>query len=149
MDNKIHVGYYNLQDKKVFTKHFSYARWYENIEVEPQQIPVYGEFKYHECSPEDKGKKLKDFPGITFSVEGTIVGSDFTSCFCGNPIGKGKIDEEVGKKSRYHQQAYCHAVASNILEGKGNIELLPEFEARRIDFIYDGKPNHTYGIFLK
>jgi len=79
------IGWFHVNEETVFTRYYEVAAWYTNIEVQPGWYPVY-----------------QEKPGADFFVEmpGVIVGSDFTSLFCGNRVGS-KVNEDVEKEDTY------------------------------------------------
>jgi len=79
------IGWFHVNEETVFTRTYEVAAWYTNIAVQPGWYPVY-----------------QQRPGEDFFVEmpGVVVGSDFTSLFCGNRVGS-KVNEDVGKEDVY------------------------------------------------
>jgi hypothetical protein len=112
---KTQIGFMTLTEPKVFRVNYEVARWYKDIEVQPGEYPLMAE-----VSAEGTVKNIScDLPGKN-------TGSDFTSLFCGNAIGAGKFDEEVGKDEVYHYWSMYGYGAADWLDRSG-ITLLPEF----------------------
>lgn len=142
---KFQIGWFTLKEDKEYTRNYEFAAWYQVIKVPKGQYPVYAnEFAYHERERRYLDK-IKD-TAIFYPLHGEVVASDFSAHFAGNRVGN-KVNEDVGEQSYVVCQPYAHALAKGILEGDVDIELLPEFEAREIPYVYDGKEQKTYGIF--
>lgn len=48
-----------------------------------------------------------------------------------------------------HPSLYMHEIAQSIVDGGDHYELFPEYEARRVDFEYNGEPCTTYCVFKR
>ena len=68
----------------VVTQTFETASWYRRIELKPGIYPM------RDVSFATTKRLAADIPG-------TVTGSAFPSSFCGNPVGDGNQDKDVGK----------------------------------------------------
>lgn len=144
---KVQIGWFVLTEEKEFRKaDYECASWYQVIKVTAGKYPVYGRFAYSER--EDKEKNEIKYNSIVCRLDGVIVESDFSSHFAGERVGN-KINTDAGKNGSIYLYPYSFQLANWVLEGNGCYELLPEFEARKIKFTYNGEEKVTYGIFKK
>ena len=141
------IGWYNLKEDKVFCNNgYECAAWYENILVRAGKYPV----EVVDYKILNDGQITGHIGSAYITMNGTIESDDFGSRFCGVPIGDYDCYKNKGQKSNYIQSAYLFSVSDSILNNpKTCYELFHEYEARRIDFEYNGEMHHTHGIFLK
>ena len=143
---KFQIGWYNLKEDEVFRNTYSYAAWYQDVEVKAGKYPVFArEYQLNERLRKYTNE-LKDFGNIVVVLPGKVVASDFSSHYGGVAYGS-KTDQDLGEESEYMYHPYAHSLAHSILEGKSNIELITPFEAKYIYFEYEGKQHKTAGIF--
>ena len=136
------------KDEVVCNNSFECAAWYENIAIKAGRYPL----KVLDAHIDDDGRVRGHIGFAYYLIPGTIVSDNFQSLFCGMPIGKSYDGKQnAGKPTIYHSGTYMYNVAESIVEDRGEYELLPEFEARAIDFIscIDGEKCRTHGIFKK
>lgn len=141
------IGWYIVpKDTEMTDRGFACAAWSRTIEIKAGRYPVMSSgYFYHERD----GRYTDELAdrSITIRLEGPIVCDDFQSHFCGNPFGTYDTKQNAGKLDSIVLSPYAHAIARNIVDGSGNIELLPRFEARVIEFESNGEPCTTTGIF--
>lgn len=142
------IGYLVLKEPKVYTNTYECAAWYQKVEVPAGKYPVYG---YQLSSWPDAPPPSDQIDHYSCRLKGKVVGSNFSSYFCGNMVGSGKFNEDVGQDAEYliDGGSRGYALAWSILKGESDIELLPEFEAREVPFEYEGEMKSTAGIFKK
>lgn len=154
MNKKTIIGYFDLKEPKVYTNTFSFAVWYENVEVQPGQYPIEvinlkvfnGDVEYL------KGQIEGYINGGYITMPGTIVSDYFAGHYGGMPMDDYDTTQNAGKGGQHTSMAYLHEIAKSIVEDKDSpYHLNPEYEAREINFIstFDGKPVTTWGIFKK
>ena len=147
---KFQIGYINIKKEEVFTNTFETAAWYEDIIVPAGRYPIYAEkFRYNEAT--NKIEPIID-GWITYHIDGTIHSDNFQSLFCGVPFGESYDGaKNKGKTATYHAQTYPYIIAKSIIEGRGDFELLPEFEAITDNFIshYTGEKITVHKIIKK
>ena len=148
MKEKILIGYYTVpEDTTRINNGFECAAWYEEIAIKAGKYPIMSSgYAYHE---RDR-RYLPELADRSISIEipGTVVSDDFGARFCGVPVGGYDSKQNAGKPSRIILSPYAHALAWDVLKGRTkNVELLPRFEARRIEFEHNGETHETAGIF--
>ena len=140
------IGWYHLKEDKVECNNgYECAAWYENIAVKAGRYPVY----VYDYKVRDENRIDGHVGSAYVSIPGIIVDDYFGSLFCGVSVGTYDCERNKGKESYYHFSNYLFMVAESILKGNDEWELLPEYEARKIEFEYDGKMHFTHGIFLR
>lgn len=146
--NRKQIGWYNLKEETVFCdRGFECAAWYENIRVSAGKYPA---VVYDYRVRDDEHIDGHCTCSVHALMDGVVVSDDFGSRFCGMPIGGYDSTQNAGKPSHYSLRDYGYSVAKSVIEDANSPwELLPEYEARRIDFEDNGKQYHTWGIFLK
>lgn len=147
---KFILGYFNLKEDTVYTdRGYECAAWYQDILVKAGKYPVYSDgYQYHERDRRYTDQ-LAD-RSISIPLPGIVTAADFGARYFGMPVGNDENSKKyVGKETVYYRGPYAHSLAKSIIEGDSCVELLPEFEARVIEFtsFIDGKPCKTYGIF--
>jgi hypothetical protein len=67
------------------------------------------------------------------------------------PVGTYDNKKNAGKRSSHTMQIYLYSIAKHILDRNNEWELLPEYEAREINFIssFDGREITTHGVFKR
>ena len=149
-ENTKQIGWFNLKEDREFTNLYECAAWYENVMVKAGRYPVVvHDYRIRDV---DDGKEVDGFIGSAYtSLPGIITSDYFGSLFCGVPVGTYDGSQNAGKKSQYTMHSYLYSIAHSVLDGEDKWELLPEYEAREINFIscIDGKECTTHGIFLK
>jgi hypothetical protein len=144
-NEKFQIGWYILEEDKVFRNTYSYAAWYQDVLIKAGKYPVYArEYQYNERLRKYENE-LKDFGNIVVVLPGVVTGSDFSSHYGGVAIGS-KVDQDLGEQSEYMYHPYAHSLAHSILEGKSNIELITPFEAQYVHFEYNGEMHKTANI---
>lgn len=149
------IGWFYLKEDTEFTNTYECAAWYENVLVKAGRYPM--EVPDYRTSDSPEGKKVHghiDMIGV--KLPGVITSDEFGSRFCGVPVGGYDNHKNSGKESHHYYMQYLYAVADAILRpnnslysnAKWEYELLPEYEAKDIRFIYDGEEHMTHGIFL-
>lgn len=147
------IGWFHLKEDHVFTNTFECAAWYENVLVKAERYPL----EVPDYRVDDEGMIHGHIDMIGVGLPGIITSDEFGARFCGVPIGSYDNTQNKGKESSHYYRQYLYAVADLIINGDESIyannyrefELLPEYEAREIRFIYDGKELITHGIFIK
>lgn len=138
------IGWYNLNESRTFTNSFETAAWYEEVRVPAGRYPVY----VYDARFRDDGELTCRSPEMAYvPMDGVIESDYFGSLFFGVPISHYDTAQNVGKASTTSVDKRLYELAKDVLSGSTDWELLPEYEARRIDFEYDGEPHHTWGIF--
>ena len=140
------IGWYHLKEDTVKCNNgYECAAWYENIAVKAGKYPI----TVHNYKIDKENEIHGHVDSAYVSMPGIIVDDYFGSLFCGVPVGTYDCKRNEGKESTYHFSSYLFMVAEAILEGSDEWELLPEYEARKIEFEYDGEKHFTHGIFLR
>ena len=141
------IGWYTVpEDTEMTDRGFACAAWSRTVAIKAGKYPVMSSgYQYHERDRRYTAE-LAD-RSISIELPGEIVADDFQSHFCGNPFGTYDTKKNAGTPASIYLSPYAHSVAWGIVRGEGEIELLPQFEARVIDFEYDGEPKQTAGIF--
>lgn len=136
---KMSFADYIARENEIQHNGFECAAWDEEILLTPGEYSISAEL--------DASGEVKD--SVFFSVAGTIKSDYFQALWCGQRIGDAYDPKQnAGKSKDWRGHFYAHAVASRILDGtETHIRLRHGFEARRVDFEYDGRQCHTYGIF--
>lgn len=140
------IGWYVLEEDQTFRNSFECAAWHQDVKVKAGRYPLFGKFEFRE---NDRCWVSKiNYMSVSCRLDGIVESSDFTSHFAGNAIGS-KVDQDKGKAASYYINPYAHSVAHSIIKSDGNCsyQLLEEFEAKEIPFVYDGVEKVTYGIF--
>ena len=128
--------------------------------VKAGRYPMYvHDYKLRE---REEGVEVDGFiKSIYVNLPGKITTDEFGARFCGVPVGSYDIHKNAGKESNHYYTQYLYAVADAILRPDGlyksdkrYFELLPEYEAKNITFVYtylNGEEEQitTHGIFLK
>ena len=115
---------YRTKKEEIQHNSFECAAWSEAILLDEGEHLVEGE---------DKHGQIQD--AVWFAVPGTLVTDNFAKYFC-----------EARRKWR--SSIYAHQIAQALVENRETqFKLLEGFEARRIDFTYNGEKCHTFGIF--
>nr|WP_325300378.1 hypothetical protein [uncultured Dysosmobacter sp.] len=135
------IGYFHLRQDKVFRRDYECAAWYKDILVKAGKYPA--EAKPDPDNPNEMGRVFVHLPGV--------VQSDyFGALYCGMPISDYDSAKNAGTAADYLMDCYPYSVADSALnEPDTPWELLPEFEARTINGVYNGTPYTTHGIFRK
>ena len=137
----VQIGEYVLDEDQVFhDASFECAAWSQDVKVLAGIYPVMAE-----VSSEDG--RVTDFPGCSISLPGTIVADDFSPHFGGNAFSS-SVNKRLGEAAKYSIMRYAHEVSSHILAGtEKRIKLFSQYEARVVDFEFDGKKLQSHGIF--
>lgn len=148
------IGYFDLKASRVFRNTFSYAAWYEDVDVPAGQYPIeLLDMKVREDGREEFNREVESYiNGAYISMDGTIVSDYFAGHYFGVPISDYDTNQNAGKSDSHHSMVYLYEIARSILKDKDcPYHLNPEYEAREITFIscLDNKPCTTYGIFRK
>lgn len=138
---QVQIGVLLIPTDEVFRNEFEVAAWYQDVKVPAGEYPIYAYIDI------ESGEVCR-WPLPQAVLPGVIVASDYSPLFGGVPIGS-KRNEDVGKPANYVWTHYAHSIAHNVLEGRGNIKLLPYAEARIIKYEYNGEKKHTYGLFVE
>lgn len=142
---KKQIGWFILDRDTIFRNEFEFAAWYENVMVKAGKYPV----EVIDYSESNRHQVEGHISSAYITMPGTTVSDYFASHFCGVPISDYDTTKNAGAKSSHTAHTYLYAMASSILNGKPEYELLPEYEAREIRFTYDGEEHITHGIFRK
>lgn len=129
--SKTQIGWYIQKEKKTITNYFQYAAAFERVDTVPGRYPL----EVYDMRVEADGRVRCHANTAYARAEGVI-----TAAYCAGDVG----DKGFGSVS-----PYLFTVAENISEGKGDYELLPEFEAREIRFAWDGQDRVSFGIYKK
>lgn len=144
---KKQIGWYNLKEDKVFYNTFECAAWYEEVMVPAGKYPI----DVIDYKVEKDGKIYGYIDSAYVTMEGTILSDEFGSRFCGVPVGTYDNKKNAGKKSSHTMHVYLYSLAKHILDVDNEWELLPEYEAREINFVssFDGREITTHGVFKR
>lgn len=152
-NKKTAIGYFNLTEPRVYQNTFSFAAWYENVNVPAGQYPIEVlDIKIRSDEQPEFNKEVEGYiNGSYITMNGTIVSDYFAGHYSGVPISNYDTEQNKGKPSSHTSMVYLHEIAESIVKDPGSpYHLNPEYEAREISFIaFDGKPCTTYGIFYK
>lgn len=98
------IGTFKLSEKCIKRRTFEVARWFQDIECEPQQVPavMYASWQ------------------ITAKLHGTVVDSDMQSLFFGVPCGQTWDRHDVGKQGFVSELWDEHSVALSVLQDSDN-----------------------------
>lgn len=147
------IGWFILKQDTEFQNTYECAAWYENVLVKagryPMEVPDYRVDK--------DGEVHGHIDMIGVSLPGIITSDEFGARFCGVPVGYYDNSQNKGKESSHYFRQYLYSVANAILHPEGSLytsdkytyELLPEYEARDINFTYNGEEHTTWGVFEK
>ena len=139
---KTQIGWYTVKEAQVKHKtDFSYAAWWEDVELKPGKYPVY----LYDMRVYDDGKV--EAQGAYTSIGATTIADYFASHFCGMPISDYDTRKNAGHDSDYRVFDYLYEVAEEVLGGDSAYELLPGFEAKEYTFMYDDEVHTTHGFF--
>lgn len=144
------IGWFHLNEDKVFQNTYECAAWYENVLVPKGDYPLMV-YDYCEEKRKDGSTELGYRCYYHVPMDGTITGDYFGSLFCGVPIGTYDGSQNVGKASSHSMFCRDYIIAEEVLNGSDKWTLFPEYEAREIRFIssLDGRELVTHGIFVK
>lgn len=144
--SKTQIGWYTVRKPEVVhNANFSFAAWWEDIEVKPGKYPVY----VYDMEVWRDGQI--NAQGAYVTIDGTVVADYFAAHFCGMPISDYDTLKNAGKPSSYTEFNYLFLLADDVLKGGSDYELLPEYEAKKYTFTscIDGREISSAGIFLK
>ena len=150
------IGWFILKEDTEFTNTYECAAWYENVLVKAGRYPM--EVPRFKIIERDCGRMVDGHIGmIGVSLPGTITSDEFGARFYGVPVGYYDNYKNKGKESSHYFRQYLYGVADAILHhdkslytsNKYEYQLLPEYEARDINFEYNGERCTTHGIFEK
>lgn len=141
------IGWYTIpEDTEMINRGFACAAWWEKIAVKAGRYPVMSSGYAYNEQEHRYTAKLAD-RSISIKIPGVIIEDDFQSHFFGTPIGNYDTKQNTGTPSAIYLTPYAHAVAWGIIRGRSNIELLPRFMARVIEYEREGERKQTAGIF--
>lgn len=143
--HRIQIGVYHVETPETHTQRYECAAWYREIKIAPGDYPIFARFP-----PNYYRKDEAKDTSISVWLSGTVIASDFSSYYCGVPVGKGKRNEDTGQPAEYHIMPYAHALAIALMEKAPGCEkwrLFDGFEPRWVPFTYNGKECRTAGIF--
>ena len=150
------IGWFILHEDTEFTNTYECAAWYENVLVKAGRYPM--EVPDYKITDTELGKKVSGYIDmIGVELPGIIASDEFGARFCGVPVGDYDNYKNKGKESSYYFRQYLYGVADAILHPEDSLyvsekysyELLPEYEAKDINFEYDGEQCTIWGIFEK
>jgi hypothetical protein len=87
------IGQVALRYTKTFTQQYEFALWYQKVECKPQIVELH-------FMPDGDG----GHPTCYATFTGTITGNNHQACWGGVPIGKGGVDDEVGRSASYTER---------------------------------------------
>jgi hypothetical protein len=123
---RLKIGEYVLLEPAEFMQYGEYAADYTTVLAQPGRYPVYA---HRDCG--------QNWHSLSIPIPGVVVRGSWWN------------KREAGESFEICLNHYQHGVARAVVEGHStHIELLPDVTARQIDFVYDGKPGHTFGLFL-
>ena len=140
------IGWYTVKEPRVAHKaDFSFAAWWEDIELKPGRYPV------NVPDVEIYGSKELFAQGAYVKIPGTTVQDYFAAHYCGMPVSDYDTKKNAGRASEYRIFDYLFDVAESVLSGDSPYELFPEYEARKEDRVsmFDNTEYTSYGIFKK
>ena len=152
MTKATQIGWYNLKEDKVFRNTYECAAWYEDVLVKSGKYPVlvYDLRVLKHDAPKYNGRIKGHIDATYVRMDGTIVSDEFGARFCGVPVGDYDNYKNTGKPSRHSMMTYMYDVADSILnDSESPWELLPEFEAREINFEWEGEKCTSHGIYKR
>lgn len=129
--SKTQIGWYIQKTTKTITNYFQYASAFETVETVPGKYPL----EVYDMTVQSDGRIRCHANTAYARAEGTI-----TAAYCAGDV----CDEGFEALS-----PYLFAVAENVVEGKGDYELLPEYEAREVRFEWEGQTRVSHGIYRK
>lgn len=138
------IGWYTVKEPSVVHKaDFSFAAWWEDVELKPGRYPV--------DVPDLKIWDSKELfaQGVYVNIPGTTVEDYFAAHYFGMPVSDYDTKKNAGKDSSYRVFEYLYMVAEEILSGDSPFELLPEYEARAVTRVFDNDEYLSYGIYRK
>jgi len=119
------IGWFIVKEEREFQWAGAYAADYGSITVQAGRYPLY--------ALRDCGQR---WHSLAVSMPGVVKSGSWWN----------KV--EPGTPRDAHLSLYPHSVAHAILSGQeAPFELLPDIEARQIDFEYAGQPSTTHGLF--
>ena len=142
--SKTQIGWIVIREPRIVHKaDFECAAWWEDIMIEPGKYPIY----VHDMKIWKNGEI--GCRSAFASIPGRIVMDYFGSMFYGVPVGTYDNTKNSGNPADYLMNWYMFMLAENAMDGSGEIELLPEYEAREYTFVsrVDGVERVTHGIF--
>lgn len=129
-------GYQEITEPYEHTSYgHGWAGQFETTLIAPGRYPVFVEDYNYVENESMYSNNLKDFRGLFIYMAGQCV-----------------ADSAERSKDHYpfpntvFISPYAHATAHSILEGTSDIKLLPPYEAKAVDFEYDGEMHRTYKI---
>ena len=109
MPEKSQIGWLVISEsQKIHNAGFSYAAWWEDIQVEPGKYPVY---VYGLSFRSDGEIQERGTPGACYAeIPGTIIADYFASHYFGMPIADYDTSQNRGKPSSYTVHEYLYNV---------------------------------------
>lgn len=150
MEERTQIGWFNLNEERVFRNTYECAAWYEDVIVPAGKYPVY--VYGMTVDKDNQVGSRRGVGGVYVPMDGTIKSDYFASQYFGVPISDYDTLKNAGKPSSHSYFAYLYEVADNILTDPENPwELFPEYEARSIHFVssIDGEEFDIGEIFRK
>lgn len=135
------IGTLTVPEDYQVQKTYECAAWYRNLKLTPGTYDVMATID-----------QFGRFEHVCAAIPGVVVGSNFSSYFCGNQISA-RYDSDLGEEDTYYWQPYAYSLASAILEpnyGRSwqpsvsmQFNLSPEFEAYWSYFVWDGSQKRS------
>lgn len=119
------IGWLIVPEAREISHYGEYAADYWSVRVESGRYPLYA---FRDCG--------QAWHSLGCEIPGVLAS--------GSPWNK----RQPGEPATAHLSPRAYEVARQVLDGSEIYELLPEVEARRIDFEYDGEQKHTHGLFV-
>lgn len=107
------IGKLVLEKDQEFTKTYECAAWFKRVLVKAGAYDLIGVYKKNEYS--SWHNITGEFERVYAELPGLVTGSNFSSYFCGNMIGNGKFNEDVGKEDSYYWTTQAYSLAHTIL----------------------------------
>ena len=121
---KTQFAIYRIKNPEIRRNSYECAAWYQSVKVPAGDYPVY----------------LAVYPSVAvIPMQGTIVGSDFSSYFGGNRYGS-KRNEDVGQAGSVCPQPYLYQVLESIQTNPDSpYQLLPGWEIQETMICFAGE----------
>lgn len=126
------------------TRLYECAAWFDEIAIPPGEYPLTGWVDENgELSDRDpQGYSV----GLRYELTGTVVASNKQSLWCGVPVSKRGINENIGETMSYVGHVAVYSLANAMLNGEApdNIKI-PGFTPYWYHFEYESRGETVHG----